>query len=74
MSTYTIEDGVPMTMRKGRPASEERQTMRALQVGQSFLIPDAERAQHARWTATRMPGMKFSVLKSREGWRVWRTA
>lgn len=71
--TYAIESGIPVQGQVGRPASEERKTMRALQVGQSFLIDDADRAQHARWLGPKLEG-KFSIRKVGDGWRVWRVA
>lgn len=76
MTTYAIEDNVaPMPRYRGRPPSDELMTMRDLLVGQSFLIADEGRAQHARMISKRVaPGRKFTVRKvPGEGWRVWRT-
>lgn len=72
MTTYSIEDNIPLPP-KGRPRSEERQAMLKLEIGQSFLITEESRAQHARWTAQKIAG-RYSVIKGREGWRVWRVA
>lgn len=71
--SYVIEQGVPLIKNNGRPASEERKAMRSLQVGDSFLIDDERRAQHARWLGPKLEGT-FSIRKVREGWRVWRLA
>jgi hypothetical protein len=73
--TYTVErvTFTPYVV-IGRPPSEERSAMRGLDVGESFLIDDERRAMHARQIACKLKPMKFSVIKSREGWRVWRTA
>jgi hypothetical protein len=72
---YTIESDVPLKETKGRPPSVERQIMKALNVGQSFLIEDAARAMHARWTAPKLTPAKYSIRKVvGQGWRVWRVA
>lgn len=73
--SYVIDSGitVPEMVRRGRPPSPEREALLGLEVGQSFLIPDSEKAHLARCLASRLGPRKFTSRKSREGWRFWRT-
>jgi hypothetical protein len=73
--SYVIESGISFeeAVKRGRPVSPEREAMLGLEVGQSFLVPDADRAQLARCLMSRLDGRKFTSRKLREGWRFWRT-
>lgn len=68
--SYVIEQDVPL--RTGRKPSKERQTMKILDIGQSFLVPDAGKVSLVRRLAFKLPPKRFSVQKERGGWRVWR--
>lgn len=72
--SYVIESNVPLPTKRGRPPCQERAVMVDLEVGQSFLIDDAERAHAARCVVRKLAPKRFTILKQRDGWRVWRLA
>lgn len=68
--TYVIENDIPIPPPRLRGMS---QTLRELEIGQSFLIEDEGEYQCAKRMATRQPPKKFSIRKQADGWRIWRT-
>lgn len=73
MSGYMLETGIALWRPAGgRPSSEERKLMEAMEVGQSFLITHYDRFQFVRGIVSRFKPKKFSIRKSPGGWRIWR--
>lgn len=70
-----IEKGIPLPPRchagKGRPYTDLGKTMRALEVGDSFLVETEGEADRARYIGTYI-GFKVARRKMGDGWRIWR--
>jgi hypothetical protein len=73
-NAYVLESGIerPERLTQGRPLSQERELMCAMEVGQSFLLTDHGRYEYVRSIQTRLKPKKFSTRKQDGGWRVWR--
>ena len=74
-----IEDGIPIPQSKsarGRPDSDFQKTLTAMEVGQSFLVPeDINRSivsSSLTYNAKKNEGRKYITRKVKEGVRVWR--
>lgn len=83
MTTYTIEEGIPLPTAAnewfgGRPRGPQTpltQTLDRLQPGQSLLMTEAKEMKAAEQFKFRRPERKFAFRKvPGEGWRVWRVA
>lgn len=72
--SYAIEAAVEMPPEyRGRPPSQERLAMLALEVGESFLITDEARVNLVRTLNRKLAPKCFCVRKiAGQGWRVWR--
>lgn len=73
---YQIEKGVPMPPpeSRGRPPGRTPAGVWAfMEVGDSALFPNQGAVRAALWWG-HWNGVKFRQLKTRGGWRVWRTA
>lgn len=70
MTTLTIESGIPCPPRGNSPITA---AMRAMAVGESFLIAEAADYQKARGAWASLKPKKFAIRKvPHQGWRVWR--
>lgn len=83
MTTYTIEEGVPLPESDNRgkggaarnPLTDWTKTLDKLQPGQSTITPELKDFKAAQQFKVRRPEKKFAIRKvDREGWRVWRVA
>jgi hypothetical protein len=81
MTTYTIEDDIPLPPcdsrgRGGSPRKPQTQWTQMLDVlapGQSMLTGDHREAKAADQFKVRRPEKKFTIRKiAGQGWRVWR--
>lgn len=70
-----LENHIPVP---GPQAARERYPFPQMQVGDSFLILEADWIKNLRSAAymysRRHPGVKFTVRRYGEGWRLWRIA
>jgi hypothetical protein len=78
MSTYTIEEGIPVPEKLKRavpPKSPIRLALECLEPGQSFLMQTADEYDRARSAASYLPDRQFVSRKvAGEGWRMWRAS
>jgi hypothetical protein len=80
MTTYTIEQGIPIPPKAhghdGRPRGPRNpltQTLEVLEPGQSVLMTEEREYKAAEQFKVRRPERKFAIRKvAREGWRIWR--
>lgn len=83
MTTYTIEDGIPLVKRTrgndaARPPTGPRspllKVVDQLKPGQSLLMTDHKEVRAAEAFQYRHPERQFAVRKvPAVGWRIWRT-
>lgn len=81
MTTYTIEEGIPIPPKshgnEGRPRGPQTpltQTLEVLQPGQSLLLSERTEFKSAEQFKMRRPERTYVFRKiPRAGWRVWRT-
>lgn len=73
MSKFVIESNVPLTAKGGD--TEIAATIRRLDVGQSFFVPDGEiKYRYQFYTAANHAGYKITSRKVDGGMRIWRVA
>lgn len=70
--SITVEEGIEIPKRYGRE-SELTKVLRALKVGQSFVVDDF-RIRAIVTTAAIRYGVKITTRKVDEGYRIWRIA
>lgn len=70
---FKIEKGIPLPGEKGSTAATAAQTLRNMEVGDSFLYPKEKRA-NLFTTAYRLAGIKIATRSvDDKSVRVWRT-
>ena len=72
---YVIEDGIPLPARTRGLLSPLGAAVRALDVGQSVMVPGATRKTGITgtvWAAGKLFGRKFATRTVEGGIRVWR--
>lgn len=81
MTTYTVEEGVPIPasdkvhLRQGQEKSPLRQTLEGLAPGQSVLLDSHDDYRKAMAVTTHAWERKFATRKViGQGWRVWRVS
>jgi len=68
-SAWYIETGIPIPP---HPKGRKYHFLDTMQIGSNVLLPTEEDAYKIR-DAMRYRKMKWSLRKTREGWRVWYT-
>ena len=71
-----IEKGVPMPSRKGFRYSELDSIIAQMEVGDSVLPArlGMKPTSFKAWAQRRQTSIKFTIRKTRDGYRVWRVA
>lgn len=71
VGTFVIETGIPVPKGvSGRRQTGLRDLLRAMQVGDSALLPGVK--QRNAWVAADSLGMKVKCRTTEEGLRIWR--
>jgi hypothetical protein len=60
---------VPFKETRGRPLSDEHRALVNLQIGESFT---SGKRRETLYQIARSIGVKVSIMKCAEGWRVWK--